>query len=107
MNIERELNLINFSYYLKANPSLVQKLAIDYYAKFLIQQDRINDLEQNCQDLEQGYKELETEKASLYAELESLRIAIEQERYSNDTNCNLHLTLPSFLSANPHHYLQP
>lgn len=104
MNIERELNLINFSYHLKANPEKAIELAIEYYARFLSQQDRIKDLEQNCQDLKRGYKELETEKAWIYAELESLRIAIE-EQSKNNLDCDLYLTLPSFLPANPHNYL--
>ena len=107
MNIERELNLINFSYQLKANPEKVQKLALEYYAQFLNQQDQIKNLEQNCRDLERGCKELEIEKANIYAELEMLRISLEQEQNKDNSDRDLHLSLPSFLPANPHNYLNP
>ena len=106
MNIERELNLISFSYELKANPEKAQKLALKYYAQFLNQQDQIKNLEQNCRDLEIGCKELEIEKANIYAELEMLRIAIE-EKSKDNSGCDLHLSLPSFLPMKPHNYLIP
>ena len=107
MNIERELNLIDFFYQLKANPQKAIELATKYYTQFLSQQDQIKSLEQNCRDLERGCEELEIEKANIYAELEMLRISLEQEQNKDNSDCDLHLSLPSFLPANPHNYLIP
>ena len=122
MNIERELSLINFSYYLKANPDKVQGLAREYYTQFLEQQSKIRDLEQSC-------KELKAEKKELYTDYKLLRKELEKEQRRNSTaggsvatkallsagdcfkkkniasNCDLHLRLPNFLSPNPHNYL--
>jgi hypothetical protein len=99
MNIEQELSLLNFSYYLKTHPDKTNDLAIDYYAKFLEQQSKIRDLERNCRELEAGKKEL-------YADYELLRQELEKEQRRNITNgCDLHLRLPDFLPSNPHNYL--
>lgn len=99
MNIERELRLINFLYHLKANPNKVQELAIEYYAKYLEQQEKIKDLKQSS-------LELKAEKKELYADYELLRKELEKEQKKNLTNgCDLHLTLPTFLPPNPHNYL--
>ena len=83
MNIERELSLINFSYYLKANLDQAIYVAFKYYGKFLNQQNKTSNLEQNCQDLEQSCKELEREQEELSADYELLRIALEKEQRKN------------------------
>ena len=99
MNIERELSLANFSYHLKANPDQARYVAFKYYIKFLNQQEKISNLEQNC-------KKLEREQEELYADYEILRMALEKEQRRNiASDCDLHLRLPDFLAPNPHNYL--